>query len=444
MKNKLVIFFFILFLILLTSCENVSVVTNIVTKISEEDVVSNVSKNIVETPVISVSEDGILSSMNSTGSTSYEVELIYEDEELKTSFVISSLPYEIETDRPGVYSIRIRALPKGESEVKSNWSNYCQFCSSKRDEISRPQNLKVENNVISFGKNKNASSYEIKINDESIISETNKYEYNFIPGIEYKIKVKACVNENLYTVGSPWTDEIIYSYTVELAKPIDLLFKEGILTWNAERAINGFTVCCKNNETNEEIEYIVKDSSFSIATLNNGTYTIKVKTNGIGTNSDSEYSIEKKFSVSHAYHWSSSDIVSNFSGWNNATIRQNDGYAEVVSNAGWGGIISPYITVDYKNNPYLIIDYKRINYGYLGKYITPTNQNGYYFKGDTLFEGEDVIQVYQMDTYVYGKIPNTVSENFSIIAGFTGSPTSGYNTVLEIRSIDVVYINEIK
>lgn len=409
---------------------------------------NEIERTVLETPVIQITEENVISCQAIENAAGYEIEYIYEDENRVTTQKVSELPYELPLYDAGVYSVRMRALAQSESEYyRSQWSDYVQVISVHKSKITTPQNLKGDKTTIKWGNIKGCTGYELDINGERIVVESNSYTSDkLLPGTEYKIRVRALIEENIYTQSSDWSKEYLHSYTVVFNKPTNLARNAaGVLTWSGEATTTGYTVSYKTKEQTEYTNVVVYKPSFDMATLPDGEYSVKVMVNGIGSNPGSDYTEEKKVRITRCYMWNASDIVSTFTSWEGCTLSLKDGKALMHAGSNsWGGIISPDVTINYTRNPVLVIDYSKVNYGYMGKYITPDLRD-YYYVGDTGFTGENVTMSFVMSKYVLGSMPNIngTQNGIKVLVGYVMAPESNGIVVSELNAIYIAYVEDV-
>lgn len=415
-------------------------------------------KTPLETPIISVSEEGVIECNAIDNASSYIVEVLNENTNKVKRNEVLSFPYAIVFTESGVYSVRVAALPDADSIYnQSLFSDYVQVLSPIKDNLSSPKNIKViNNNKITFDKVANAKTYQIMIDDDLFETKDNYLSYAFLPGTNYKIKAKACIEENIFLSSSPWSSEVNFKYNVTFSKPTGLSISNlGLLTWScsAYSSTTGFTVKAVNRSNNKITTISSMTSQAHLSSLDEGTYDVSVMANGIGDNPGSSYSTTVAIKLENASYWYGSNIASNFVGFNDTTgtYVDSENVTSMRSYQGWGGLMTPAFSVDFTKNPILRIDYKEIKYGYMGAYYYGETYNvgspTFWYQNDIYLDhsASNVELVYDMKKNSGGADQSEASglvNSLRVSIGFTnaGGSSNPNREVSKLRSVKILYI----
>lgn len=139
----------------------------------------------------------------------------------------------------GSFTYKIRAVKGTLENPDSNNPYYSLWSESiSGSKLSAPENLKYDSELLSWTPVTRASEYEVKINNQTYHTESNKLAYS--AGEEdFTVSVKAIgkVEENL--VDSSYCLEKKYTYI----KPVENLYvNDGMLTWNHDDAVSGYRI----------------------------------------------------------------------------------------------------------------------------------------------------------------------------------------------------------
>lgn len=379
----------------------------------------------------------------------YSVQYVYEDQPSQPQTATAQgCSFDIPCTDIGVYSARVCAIPSENTQYsRSNYSAWVQVVSNIKDYLSKPQNVKFNGQTVTWNNVNGATGYLVEINNEIFATVTNSITSDkILPGVENTVRVCATVDGNVFRGNSDWTKTYTHNYLLEITAPTNVeLSKTGWLTWQADNFIPqcGFTVSFIGN--GKQIDAVTYDKTFDVTTVADGTYQIKVKTNGVGAIADSDYTNGASVQITNCITFTPQQIIG-FETWANqpCTITLNQsGYAVVGSKGGWGGIKTDEFTVDFARNPVAVIDYAKVNYGYLGKFMLGTSE--YYYIPDTPCNDVNVSLHNLMTTatgYGYSNKATGVRNDVRIMLGFADAPdvADDNRAVCEVAQVRVVYL----
>ncbi len=124
--------------------------------------------------------------------------------------------------------------------------------------LSTPQNLKLENGVLSWDAVANAGGYNVLIDDQLYTTSTNEYTPNLVPGVAHIIKVQASTG-SIDFADSELSSEI--NVTV-LAKPEITSVNEGTITWSSVENATHYQIVYGDGKT-QLVESNVLSYSFA-------------------------------------------------------------------------------------------------------------------------------------------------------------------------------------
>jgi len=173
--------------------------------------------------------------------------------------------------------------------------------------LSTPNNLTVENGMISFDMVEDADYYSISINNMvfsvdakhnsnvSIIDGVIKYDANkiFNNNNSYIIKIKARASDKH---DSHYSNVVDYIHTIELTIPTNVSISGKMLTWSGVEDATKYVVKVFNKTYNETITYDCNvnycDITASLAQCGAGEYEYSVKAVRVGKNAtETEFSL---------------------------------------------------------------------------------------------------------------------------------------------------------
>jgi formylglycine-generating enzyme required for sulfatase activity len=204
-----------------------------------------------------------------------------------TTFSLEFLAY-------GIYSIKVKATGNGTTYTNSEWSEpkIYEFENKSLAPLNTPANLEINGTNLTWGEVIGAISYLVDIDGAEHTAATNTYSLaSLTEAGTYTIKVKA-IGDNVTNRNSEWSGTKQYTVTTQgagqqLAAPSNLKIDDAVLTWNAVSNASGYSVQVDDTEPVNN----GNSTSYSLESLDYGTYSIKVKAIGNGTTyTDSEWS----------------------------------------------------------------------------------------------------------------------------------------------------------
>lgn len=355
-------------------------------------------------------------------------------------------------DKPGQYTARVRALAAEDSYyARSPWTDWIDYRTTAAFSLSVPAGFAADKDTVTWQAVPDASAYRVRINGGQAETVTAP-QYTVaapVPGSEYSVRVQA-VGDSYYE-DSDWSETYAFTYTVEYDAPSGLTITEdGFAVWDAaEYLYDGYTVSVQKDGESTFTDYKAETNAFDVTRLPDGDYTLKVKVNGGGEQYDSAYSETITVRVTAAVRWDAAAIAGTFTSWNYCTAQTvgsgEDAYASFRCGEGWGGLLSPGITVNYGRNPVFAVEYASVPYGYMGNYYIDGNL--FTYAPDIEGGFTDETRHFRMDTDQNGAIgiAQGVKDNVQISIGFTFAPGSSDSgrEVMGVREARVVYIEEI-
>ena len=139
-----------------------------------------------------------------------------------------------------------------------------------------PQNISIENNLLSWNKTENASAYKISVNNKETETDETIFDLDvFTEPNDYNIRIKAVGNDSYFDSG--WSGELV----VKKLEAPDLKIGKSELSWNNIENNNGYELYCDNLY----LAHIKKDfTEFELLNINSGhKFQIQSKGDGINT-----------------------------------------------------------------------------------------------------------------------------------------------------------------
>lgn len=174
----------------------------------------------------------------------------------------------------GSFTYRIRAVKGSLENADSNNPYYSLWSESiSGSKLEAPGNLNYDSELLSWTPVNKASGYEVKINNNIYLTESNKLAYS--AGEEdFTISVKAVgkIDENL--IDSNFCAEKKYTYI----HPVENLYvNDGMLTWSQDESVSGYRIKINGVEQGS----ILKGNQYT--NLSSGqSYRIQIKPIGRG------------------------------------------------------------------------------------------------------------------------------------------------------------------
>ena len=250
-------------------------------------------------------EDKILTFNSVTGAQAYSLKIINNDTKLETYQTVKAtsgvVSYDLSDEgyEPGKYTIYIKSIGDNRTTLDSAYSTEFPV-----DKLSQPQNLKIENGILTWDTVENATGYILQIQfngqikyEENIPSPSFNFADKYFDAGEYFIQVGATGGQ-VEGVSNFVNSSLSQGITVtKLEAPTNLTIKTNNATWRAVDMCEGYIVTLDKSttlpeQTNNYINF--NDTDTQVFPAKN--YVLQVKAVGNGTTIlDSEYSSEMNF-----------------------------------------------------------------------------------------------------------------------------------------------------
>ncbi|MDR1093336.1 MAG: hypothetical protein LBL66_04225 [Clostridiales bacterium] len=381
----------------------------------------------------------------------YTVAYLCEEEENPAAVEVSAggTEYAFSLSEPGVYSARVRATAAADSFYsRSPWSDWIPFRYVGAFRLPAPANLTYEGDTVSWPAVENAAVYEVRVNAAAAVR-VSATEYTVpaaAPGADYAVEVRAVSEDSLYYGDSEWAS-LTFRFTVAYAAPANLrVGGDGFARWDeTEYLTEGYTASVRQLPDGAPATGAAEAALYDVTLLPTGDYALKVMVNGGADGvTASSYTEEIKFRVTQFRSWDAAGIVSEFTSWNKCTAAAVGDYASLRCEEGWGGLVSPALTVNYELRPVLVTEYLSVPFGYMGNFYLG---GGLYIYAPDIRGPFGALSVHSdMARYMDGAIPSAtgVVSGVSFSIGFTYAPVGApTREVAQVKNVRIVYVTEI-